>query len=356
MWTNGTNWTGGGLPTTGTHSVFFTGSTRLSGTVNSTYTLDTLQFNPTAAGSFMINGFGGSTINMRGDIVNQSGRLQTIGGTANATRVNINYGSGSGSRLIDVGTGTIALNAIIASSPGIRLVKQGAGVLRFGVADGNSQAFTGTLTLTQGATHLAAGLPGTVEVASGAFVKLNSTQATNFSIGSLSSSGTTEVGGNVYVNRPTAFGPGGTLMFSTLPNDEVSRMTCLSTVTLGGTLFVDVTKPYVDATVESPQSFGLFEFAGEPATSGGFTSVMARYDGSMLTFRQNVFADDPSLWVSEATAGGQFMTFSQSTGQLVVVPEPSTLVIAGVGCVMTGWNVFRQHRRRVRARRPSFET
>lgn len=124
LWTNATNWTGGGLPATGTHSVYYSGSTRLSGTVNGTYTLDTLQFNSTATGSFIINGAAGPTINMRGDIVNQSGRLQTIGGTANTSRLNINYGTASGTRLIDVGTGTIAFNAIIASSAGTTIEKR----------------------------------------------------------------------------------------------------------------------------------------------------------------------------------------------------------------------------------------
>lgn len=354
LWTNGTNWTGGGLPITGTHGVYYSGSTRLSGTVNSSYTLDTLQFNPTATGSFVINGSGGPTLNMRGDIVNQSGRLQTIGGTSNGTRVNINYGTASGTRLIDVGTGTVALNAIIASSAGTTIEKRGAGVLNFGVADGNSQAFTGTLALTQGTTNLNAGLPGHVSVSNGSVVNLNSNLVSNFQVGSITNSGTTVVVGNTTFSNPSTLASDGTVKFTTLPNDDVSRLTFLSTANLGGALFVDVTKNYPDANFDAPQLFDLFTFSGDPATNGNFSSVTAAYDGQTLSFTQDPI--DSNLWVSTMATDGRYMIFSQTSGDLVVVPEPSTFVFAGIGGALAGWHLMKQRRSRQRARWVAIET
>lgn len=348
LWNNGTNWTGGGLPTSGTHGVYYSGSTRLSGTVNGGYTLDTLQFNSTATGSFVINGFGGPTINMRGDIVNQSGRLQTIGGTANTGRLNINYGTASGTRLIDVGTGTIALNAIIASSAGTTIEKRGAGTLNFGVAEGNSQAFTGTLALTQGTTNLIAGLPGSVAASNGTVLNLNSTQVSNFQVGSLTNSGTTVVIGNTTFSGASTLASGGTVKFSTLPNDDVSRLTFLSTVDLGGALFVDVTKTYPDANFDAPQLFDLFTFSGDPATNGNFSSVTAAYDGQTLSFAQDPL--DSNIWISTTAQDGRYMVFSQTSGDLVVVPEPSTVVFAGIGGALAGWHLMKQRRARQRAR------
>jgi hypothetical protein len=348
LWTNGTNWTGGGLPTSGTHGVYYSGSTRLSGTVNNTYTLDTLQFNSTATGSFVINGSGTPTINMRGDIINQSGLRQTIGGTTSTTRLRVDYGSGTATRLIDVGSGTIAFNAVIQSSPNTTLVKQGSGVLDF-TAGGSTQAFTGTLSLAAGQTNLIAALGSAViETASSATVDLNPSNASNYTIGVLNNSGTVGVVNEVLVNGPSMLNSGGAVEFMTLANDSVGLMTFQSTVSLGGALFVDVTKTYPDATLDAPQLFDLFTFSGAPATTGDFASVTAAYDGQTLSFAQDPL--DSSVWVSTMATDGRYMVFSQSTGDLVVVPEPSTLVFAGIGAAMAGWRLVKQRRARQRAR------
>jgi len=353
LWTNGANWTGGGLPTSGTNGVFYSGSTRLSGTVGGTYTLDKLQFNSTATGSFVINGLNGPTINMQGDIVNQSGQRQTIGGFANKDRVNINYGTASGTRLIDVGTGTIALNAIIASSHGTTIEKKGTGTLDFGVALPNAQAFTGTLALTEGTTNLIAALPGSIAASNGTILNLNPTAGSNFTVGSLTNSGTTVVIGTTSVSGRSALASNGTVKFSTA-NDDVSRLTFLATVDLGGALFVDVTQTYPDATLEAPQLFDLFTFAGDPPTNGSFSTVTAAYGGQTLSFATDPM--DSSIWISTTAPDGRYMVFSQTTGDLVVVPEPSTVVFAGIGGALAGWHLMKQRRARQRSRRAAIDS
>lgn len=357
-WTGGTsgawgtagNWVSGTsnlLPTSGTHSVLYTGSNRLTGTVGSAYTLDSLQFSPSTTGSYTITGAGNPILNMRGDIVNQSGRLQTIGGTATGSRVRIDYGSETAARVIDVGTGTIAFNAVIQSSPNTTLVKQGSGVLDL-TSRAGTQSFTGTLALTQGITNLVAALSGaTVATGSHAQVTLNPGSSTDYAIGTLSNSGTAVVVGDVTVNNSSSLHAGGMVVFNTRADDTVANVTFSSPVTLGGGLFVDVANTYPNATIEAPQKFTLFSYTG---VAGSFDTVTSRYDGTTLTFSQNVDADNPDLWVSGTAPDGRYMTFNQMSGDLVVVPEPSTVAFAGIGCALAGWQLFKQRRMRQRAR------
>jgi len=352
-WGTAGNWVGGTsnlLPTSGTHSVFYTGSNRLSGTVNGGYTLNKLQFNATTTGSYVITASSSITpaIAMRGDIINQSGLRQTIGGTTSTSRLRIDYGSGTATRLIDVGSGTIAFNAVILSSPNTTLVKQGSGVLDLS-AGGSTQAFTGTLSLAAGQTNLIAALGSAViETTTGATVDLNPSNGSNYSIGALNNSGTARVVNDVLVNSASVLNSGGTVEFKTLANDSVSLMTFTKPVTLGGGLFVDVVNAYPNATLAEPQPFKLFDYS-EGAT-GSFAAVTAKYDGATLSFSQGADPNNPDLWVSGTAPDGRYMTFNQLSGDLVVVPEPSTLAFAGIGCTLAGWQAFKQRRRRQRER------
>jgi len=59
-------------------------------------------------------------------------------------------------------------------------------------------------------------------------------------------------------------------------------------------------------------------------------------------------------WISNWNgAGEQRLVFSQSTGTLTVVPEPSTIVFAGIGMAMFGWSTWT--RRRAKSRRQAIE-
>jgi uncharacterized iron-regulated membrane protein len=83
--------------------------------------------------------------------------------------------------------------------------------------------------------------------------------------------------------------------------------------------------------------------------------VTATYSGTTLSFTQGLDPSFPDLWVSGTTASGQYLTFDQQAGQMVVVPEPSTVVFAGIGAAMAGWHMLKERRRRRLGQRPRFD-
>jgi len=70
----------------------------------------------------------------------------------------------------------------------------------------------------------------------------------------------------------------------------------------------------------------------------GVTASGGEYDG--LTF-----TNTSGVWKSTTTANGQYLEFTQSTGNLVVVPEPSTIAMTLAGLACGGWQVLRRGRR-----------
>ena len=70
----------------------------------------------------------------------------------------------------------------------------------------------------------------------------------------------------------------------------------------------------------------------------GVTAPGDEYDG--LTF-----TNAGGVWTSTMTANNQYLEFTQSTGNLVVVPEPSTIAMTLAGLACGGWQVARRRRR-----------
>jgi hypothetical protein len=61
---------------------------------------------------------------------------------------------------------------------------------------------------------------------------------------------------------------------------------------------------------------------------------------------------DNGVWVSPTIQnddGTQYFAFDSKTGELVVVPEPSTMVFAGLGMAISGWHWLSKRRKAVAA-------
>ena len=101
-------------------------------------------------------------------------------------------------------------------------------------------------------------------------------------------------------------------------------------------------------------------FAGGPGTTvdrtgglAGFsTAGVGPYSGLTFTKIDPGTGSGDAIWQSDwAASTDTKLVFNESTGQLVVVPEPSTMVFAGIGVMMTGWSLLGRHRRANAARR-----
>jgi len=71
------------------------------------------------------------------------------------------------------------------------------------------------------------------------------------------------------------------------------------------------------------------------------TPVDSVYNG--LAFTKSVFAGEV-VWWTQPNTSGQSLKFEQATGNLIVVPEPSTVVIASIGAALAG--LWRSRRRK----------
>lgn len=100
-----------------------------------------------------------------------------------------------------------------------------------------------------------------------------------------------------------------------------------SGLTYGGTLQLSFGSAFADNT-----TFNLFDLAsGTPL--GGLSNITATGNYGSLTFTNN-----SGVWSSGSTAiAGQTMTFTESTGTLVIVPEPSAWALAGLGGAVACW-------------------
>jgi autotransporter-associated beta strand protein len=122
----------------------------------------------------------------------------------------------------------------------------------------------------------------------------------------------------------------------TTPGTDFDQVSILSgPLALGGTL--DLAGSNIDgATVGT--SYQLFDSAVTP--TGSFSSLTALggiYSG--ITWSGPV----GGVWTSTNGTGGNYLTFTEGTGTLAVVPEPSTLAVIGLG--LAGLAVAARRRR-----------
>ena len=124
-----------------------------------------------------------------------------------------------------------------------------------------------------------------------------------------------------------------------------------SSLNYGGTLALTMN---TQASYDDFTTFNLFSgFTSTSGTLGGITLNADGTDFAGLTFTQDGSTGDwYTGWIA-AGGDGQQLKFSQSTGTLTVVPEPSTIVFAGIGIAMFGWSTWT--RRRAKSRRQAIE-
>jgi autotransporter-associated beta strand protein len=180
------------------------------------------------------------------------------------------------------------------------------------IVDGDNSLATGAVTVAAGAVLGGSGKIGGATTVTGTLSPGNSPGV--LSIASLVLDGPStslfEIGGT---GRGTGY-------------DGVT-ITQSAGLTYGGVLSLVFSNTFADNT-----TFDLFNFSGSPL--GSFSSVTASGPYGSLTFTNS----GSGVWTSGSTnVAGQTMTFTQSTGDLVIVPEPGALALAGLGIAAAAW-------------------
>ena len=141
--------------------------------------------------------------------------------------------------------------------------------------------------------------------------------------------------------------------------ERIIGLNNFSTLNYGGTLaltMTDDTKSYDEGTF-----FNLFTgFTGSP--TGNFSAVTLSavdtdYEGLTFQSFDSISVDGQNFlnakyglvsgdWLSSFNDDDQALVFSQSTGKLTVVPEPTTCAMALAGLAYGGWHMVRRRRLR----------
>lgn len=314
-WNNGANWVSGTAPTSGTNLLFTSNTTASSITTSqnfASFTTPSLQLSGTTAYTFVTNPL---TISASGTIENTSSAGVTHkfsnGLTATAPGFTIsNSGSmeidsvaisGPGSTVTFTGGGGTTLNT--NSTAGIEL--NGADLV---IADGKSIAsFTSGTSPSQ---LLFGSSDGSIVV--NADYVASSALKTGFKINSPASYNQLAVDGNVTFNSQQL-------------SLDLSSLVDLSSIGDRGTsfdLFASGTSSIYTGNIGGITSLGF----GQYASLGPWFLENGSY-------RSNTFG-----------ANGNYFYFDQTNGNLVVVPEPSAMVVAGIGVALAGWRMARRRK------------
>ncbi|MGI9177151.1 MAG: beta strand repeat-containing protein, partial [Pirellulales bacterium] len=259
-----------------------------------------------------------------------NGGAATLGGAVTGT-VSIAGGGGATlaaggslaqSGLANNGTFTVnrndnlSLATVISGSGG--LVKLGSGTLTIT----SSNTFTGNTTVSAGKLAVNGVLgSGSLSVAAAAWLAGNGTIG-----GPVSVQGTLSPGNSpglltmqsldLLASSTTAMEIGGTGRGT---GYDAIDITSLSGLSFGGLLELNFTSTFPDNT-----TFDLFGFSGSPA--GTFSSVTAAGSYGSLTFVKQA-----GVWTAQS--GTQTISFTESTGNVIVVPEPATAALGGSAAV-----------------------
>jgi autotransporter-associated beta strand protein len=252
-------------------------------------------------------GIGGGTQTINGVIQNNSvtGTVNVTIGDEASQNVWVFNGSNTyvGDTTIQVG-GKLLMNGEISHRP----------TTSYGYL-GGSGTFGGEITVSSGTLA-----PGGLSLGGGVIDSIAA--LTTLSSLSLSGSATTQ------------------LAITGSTSDLYDRINCDSLLGYGGTLALTLSGDYVDQTM-----FSLF--SGFTSHSGSFSAITLSAVGTDFDGQTFTGPDANGDWYTGRTVNQRELIFSQSTGTVSVVPEPSTYAMAIAGLACAGWQMFRRRRLKV---------
>jgi fibronectin-binding autotransporter adhesin len=245
-------------------------------------------------------------------------------------------GTGSGSFTLSAASGKPTVSVLgtheIATSIGGTggLEKNGVGTL---ILSGSSN-YSGDTDVSAGTLAVNGVLGGNVTVASGATLGGSGSIAGLVTVNGILSPGNSP--GELTLGSLVLGGTSTTLM----QIDGVARgtqydgitITGSSSLTYGGALSLVFGN---GSAFADNVTFDLFSFAG--VASGNFSNVSSTgfYAGTWTNNNDGTY---------KLQQGPQTLTFSQATGDIIVVPEPGAVALASIGMALTGWSLSRRRR------------
>ena len=264
----------------------------------------TMTFQATGAGQLI---FGGSGLDLQGNYLKVAG---------NATQGSL--GSTIAGATYEAVSGVQALTFDSVNGINVSVVVNGGTVSGDGTSDSN-------LTVS-GGDYVGGGVYKDVVSSSGSIQLLANDVLTTTSF-------TQSAGGDLQMNV----------------NDDLSSAKVSGNYQLGGAFTLDANN--LGSNLYSPgTSWSLFSgvnyTGGSPSPLNGSSnfSVFAMSPASSSSPYFGTFTRFGQEWQSPFASDGTYLVFSAQTGNLVVVPEPSTMVFAGLGVAMSGWTMWKKRR------------
>ena len=349
-WGTNSSWLNNAQPANGDSVLFTNAGSGSTSTVNLSRSIADITFDASANRTFTLVNNNSFTTTL-GSIINNSGYRQIVNN-------NISLSSTSGG-VINTGSAGILLGSKLTGSGNYS--KTGSGLLE--ITNGNNVGYTGTLSVDEGSVKLTTGLTNaTVNVNNGGTLYGENNFANGYA-GAIvvNNGGTLTPGDNGYgglqVTNNTTLNAGSSSTFGVGSLSDFDQVSTGGLTTFGGALTISMDYTPTTFGTTAPyftdgDSWALFSSA---SFAGDFTSINMTGVFGNVNFTQI----ESGVWQSDYLGNGQQFNFITTTGNsgvagtLYAVPEPSTIVFAGIGIAMFGWSTLT--RRRAKARRQAIE-
>jgi autotransporter-associated beta strand protein len=194
-----------------------------------------------------------------------------------------------------------------------------------------ANTYTGATTVQSGVLGGNGTIAGAVTVQSGAFLTPGSAANTTGALG---------VGSLQLDSGATA-----AMAISGTAAGLYDQVVALGNVNFGGDLVIDF-------TTAGFANFDAWQLFSQSSFDGNFSSVKASFSGTTLEFTDLLNGEWKATggWLDEGQSLSFFVDDSRrvggryQAGQLVLVPEPSTIVFAGIGLAVMGWRRWSKRR------------
>lgn len=349
-WNSNSSWLNNAQPANGDSVLFTNAGSGSTSTVNLSRTIADITFDASANRTFALVNNNSFTTTL-GSLINNSGYRQIVNN-------NISLSSTSG--VINTGSAGILLGSRLTGSGNYS--KTGSSILE--ITNGSNGGYTGTLSVNEGSVKLTTGLiNATVNVNSGGTLYGENNFANGYA-GAIvvNNGGTLTPGDNGYgglqVTNNTTLNAGSASAFGVGGLSDFDQVSTGGLTTFGGALTISM--DYTPTTFGTTAPYFLDGDSWALFTSGSFAGDFTSINMTGVFGNVNFTQIESGVWQSDYLGNGQQFNFITTTGNsgvagtLYAVPEPSTIVFAGIGIAMFGWNSLT--RRRAKARRQAIET